>query len=193
MNFISGEGAKLSTLVKALLDLVRVSHESNPLRTFPASDSVEQAIAALRTYIDERNATVIYDSLPVVTADPEQLASVFQNLISNGIKYQSGNSPEVRITAERHQADYVFCVADNGIGIAARYHDEVFRIFSRLHPKQFDGTGIGLATTKRIIERHGGSIWLASEEGRGSRFFFSLPIREKQGESLIMGAHGRAR
>ena len=193
MNFISGEGGKMSTPVKALLDLGRVSHESNSLRTFPASESVEEAIGALSTYIQERNATVTYDSLPVVTADPEQLASVFQNLISNGIKYQRDNAPEVRISAEQRLADDVFCVADNGIGIAPRYHDEVFRIFSRLHPKQFRGTGIGLATTKRIIERYGGSIWLASEEGQGSRFFFSLPIWEKQGESLTMSAPSRAR
>jgi PAS domain S-box-containing protein len=193
MSFISDDGAKMSTLVKGLLDLGRVSHESNSLRTFAASESVEQAIAALGTYIEEKNATVTYDSLPVVTADPEQLASVFQNLISNGIKYQKGDAPQVRITAEQRQADHVFCVADDGIGIAPRDHDEVFRIFSRLHPKQFRGTGIGLATTKRIMERHGGSIWLASEEGQGSRFFFSLPIWEKQRESLSMGAHGRGK
>jgi PAS domain S-box-containing protein len=192
LNFIVEGGSKMSALVEGLLDLGRVSGE-HALRTFPARESVEQAIAALSTYIQERNARVAYESLPVVTADPEQLASVFQNLISNGIKYQRGNTPEVRITAEKRRDQYVFCVADNGIGIAPRHHDEVFRIFSRLHPKQFRGTGIGLATTKRIIERHGGSIWLASEEGQGARFFFSLPIRKKQGESLTVGARARGR
>jgi PAS domain S-box-containing protein len=192
MNFITEGGAKMSALIEGLLDLGRVSRE-HVLRTFPASESVEEAIAALSSSIQERNAAVAYDSLPVVTADPEQLASVFQNLISNGIKYQRGDTPEVRITAERRENEHVFCVADNGIGIAPRFHDEVFRIFSRLHPEQFRGTGIGLATTKRIIERHGGRIWLASEEGHGARFFFSLPVREKQAESVPIGVRARGR
>ena len=139
----------------------------------------------MSTCIQERNANVIYDSLPVVTADPEQLASVFQNLISNGIKYQRGNRPEVRITAERHENDHVFCVADNGIGIAPRDHDEVFRIFSRLHPKQFRGTGIGLATTKRIIERHGGSIWLTSGEAGGRGSSSACPFARSKGKLRV--------
>jgi light-regulated signal transduction histidine kinase (bacteriophytochrome) len=105
------------------------------------------------------------------------MVQVFQNLIANAIKFRGENHPEVRIGATRLGNEWVFSVSDNGIGINPEYWDKIFEIFKRLHTRdEYPGTGIGLAICRRIVERHGGRIWVESEEGKGSTFFFSLPI-----------------
>jgi light-regulated signal transduction histidine kinase (bacteriophytochrome) len=177
LNFITAAARRMNGMITGLLDYGRVANQPRIPQVFNAEECVVSAISDLRAYIDEMKALITYDPMPVVTADRQQLCTVFQNLISNAIKYHGEDSPLVRISASQADGSYVFCVADNGIGIAPRHHDKIFQVFSRLHPKAFPGTGIGLAIVKRVVERHGGRIWVESEEGLGSRFYFTLPVQ----------------
>jgi light-regulated signal transduction histidine kinase (bacteriophytochrome) len=129
----------------------------------------------LSTSISESRAEITHDNLPEVYADYVQLTQVFQNLISNAIKCRSSAEPRIHVSAEDVGDQWRIGVRDNGIGIAPEYHDQVFGIFKRLHGKDFPGTGMGLAICKKIIERHGGRIWLESWPGKGSSFYFTLP------------------
>ncbi len=109
--------------------------------------------------------------------DSTQLVQVFQNLIFNGIKFHNEEAPKIHIAAKKKASEWVFSVQDNGIGIDPQYSEKIFEIFKRLHTKEkYPGTGIGLSICKRIIERHGGRIWLESELGKGSTFYFTLPV-----------------
>jgi light-regulated signal transduction histidine kinase (bacteriophytochrome) len=111
-------------------------------------------------------------------ADSTQLAQVFQNLIINGIKFHSEEAPQICISAEKKASEWVFSVQDNGIGIDPQYSEKIFEVFKRLHNKEtYPGTGIGLAVCKKIVERHGGRIWVESELGKGSTFYFTLPVK----------------
>jgi signal transduction histidine kinase len=114
----------------------------------------------------------------MVEADQTQLSQVFQNLLSNSLKYRSSEPPTIHITATRINAMYEFSVADNGIGIDAEHHERVFGVFKRLHGKEVPGTGIGLAICRKIIESHGGRIWVESAAGRGATFKFTLPAHD---------------
>ena len=119
-----------------------------------------------------------HDSLPEVMGDNTQLAQIFQNLIINGIKFHCEEAPKIYISAEKKEKEWVFSVQDNGIGINPQYSEKIFEVFKRLHGKEeYPGTGIGLAVCKKIVERHGGHIWVESELGKGSTFYFTLPIK----------------
>jgi light-regulated signal transduction histidine kinase (bacteriophytochrome) len=121
---------------------------------------------------------VTHDPLPEVMADPIQLSQLLQNLIGNAIKFRGENKPLIHISAKRKKKEWVITVSDNGIGIPAEYTEKIFEMFQRLHnKKEYPGTGIGLATCKKIVERHGGRIWVESNPGRGSTFYFTLPDR----------------
>ena len=126
--------------------------------------------------IDENQAVVSTENLPTVRADEVQLVRLFQNLISNAIKYRSESPPQVNISADLSGGDWRFTVQDNGIGMAKEYHDKIFTIFRRLHTRDdIEGIGIGLAICKRIVDRHGGEISVDSESGKGSTFTFTIP------------------
>ncbi len=138
---------------------------------------MNQVLSNLELYIKENKATVSHDPLPEVMADSTQLAQVFQNLIINGIKFHGEEAPKIHISAEKKANEWVFSVKDNGIGIDPQYSEKIFEVFKRLHNKEeYPGTGIGLAICKKIVERHGGHIWVESELGKGSTFYFTLPI-----------------
>jgi chemotaxis family two-component system sensor kinase Cph1 len=140
-------------------------------------EALEQALVNLKMSIEENNANITHDPLPIITADYSQMIQLLQNLIGNSIKYRSDKIPEIHISAQEKDNDWIFSVEDNGIGIDPQYSDQVFQIFKRLHTnEEYKGTGIGLAITKRIIERHSGRIWVESELGKGSKFYFTIPI-----------------
>jgi len=167
---------RMHALVEALLEYSRAGEVAeSTLEPVPVDKVVNDAIANLQSSIAETNAAVSLGPLPVVIANPLHLTQVFENLIGNALKYRSEQPPRISVTAEEGANDWVFSVEDNGIGIPAEYQAQIFGIFKRLHGDEYPGTGIGLATCKKIVDRHGGNIWVASEPGKGSRFSFTLP------------------
>ena len=130
----------------------------------------------MKIKIQENRAITTRESLPKICADYGQMVQIFQNLIGNALKYRSKETPQIQISARKEDKQWLFSVEDNGIGIDPKYADRIFMIFKRLHTnEEYEGTGIGLAITKRIIERHEGRIWVESELGKGSTFYFTIP------------------
>ena len=173
------EGAKrMSTLIKGLLDYSRVSTQARTITPTDVGAVLEEVLSDLHLSIKEAGAQVAADPLPTVPADRIQLAQVFRNLISNAVKFRHPDRPPtVRISAHRQDGAWEFRVCDNGIGIESVYYERIFEIFQRLHTRRYyEGTGIGLALVKRIIDRHGGRIWVESQFGEGSTFFFTIPV-----------------
>ncbi|MBW4540620.1 MAG: response regulator [Myxacorys chilensis ATA2-1-KO14] len=168
--------ARMKTLINDLLAYSRVGTHGKAFEHIDCTASVKQAIANLKLSIAENQATITWDELPEVVADSTQLTQLFQNLISNAIKFRSVVPPTIHISAISQAENWLFRVQDNGIGIEAQYADRVFVIFQRLHNRaEYPGTGIGLAICKKIIERHDGTIWIESEPGKGSTFCFTIP------------------
>jgi signal transduction histidine kinase len=171
------EGAhRLQRLIEDLLAYSRVGSRGRELEPTDASAALERALAHLELAIAEAGAVVEHEPLPRVMADEGQLVQVFQNLLSNAVKFhREGVAPRVRVTSRRADWMWEISVADNGIGIEAGYFERIFLIFQRLHGREeFPGTGIGLALARRIVERHGGRLWVESEPGQGSTFHFTL-------------------
>jgi PAS domain S-box-containing protein len=177
------EGAKrMQQLVKDLLAYSRVDSQAKAPTVVKSEIVVEDVLSRLKLAIDESHAQIAYDGLPAVRADTVQLAQVFQNLVGNALKFHGERAPQIRIGAERKNDQWVFCVADNGIGIDMQYAERVFQMFQRLHERgRYAGSGIGLAIAKKIVERHGGRIWFDSRPQHGSTFYFTMPAI--QGES----------
>lgn len=172
----AADGAsRMQQLIQDLLQFSRITTQGDVFSSVDSGMLVQQAVHNLQALILESKARIIYQDLPAVIADGGQLRQVFQNLIGNGIKFRGDSIPQVEITAENQEDHWVFCVSDNGIGIDPQYHDKIFTIFKRLHTREeYTGTGIGLALCKRIIERHDGRIWMISEPGKGTSFYFTL-------------------
>jgi light-regulated signal transduction histidine kinase (bacteriophytochrome) len=141
------------------------------------NDSLNQALSNLQVSLRDKKAVINADRLPDIFADGTQITLLFQNLIGNALKFQKPDTiPDIRISSRREGDGWIFSVTDNGIGIDPQYTERIFKIFQRLHAKgEYEGTGIGLAICKRIVERHGGEITLLSEPGAGSTFSFSIP------------------
>ncbi|MGH6841968.1 MAG: sensor histidine kinase, partial [Methylocella sp.] len=160
-------------------DLLAYSRIGSQGKEFAPTDSeliFDRTLVGLQVAIEESGAKVTRDPLPTVTGDAIQLGRLFQNLISNAIKYRNGNTPVVHVSCRQCDHDWLFSINDNGIGIALQHLERIFQIFQRLHTdNQYQGTGIGLASCKKIVERHGGKIWVESEPGKGSTFFFTIP------------------
>jgi two-component system, chemotaxis family, sensor kinase Cph1 len=126
--------------------------------------------------VKESGASVSFGPLPTVAVDRGQWVQLFQNLIGNALKFKGAKPPEIRVEAQRRASDWCFSVRDNGIGIDPKFDKRIFMTFQRLHTREtYEGTGIGLSVARKIIERHGGTIWVESAEGKGSTFFFTLP------------------
>jgi signal transduction histidine kinase len=169
--------ARMRALINALLDYSRVGRRALDLRPTPLDTVFDTAMADLSTTIAENSAQVTRGALPVLSADPVQLGQLFRNLIANAIKFRREEAPRIEVSAELEGDHWRFAVRDNGIGIDSKHYDRIFIIFQRLHGRDRAGTGIGLAVCKKIVERHSGQIWVASEPGKGSTFFFTLPDR----------------
>ena len=174
------EGVKrMQALIKDLLEYSQVGTKEIQFKPIESSLAAGLAVGNLQTAIEESSAVVTYDELPTVTADFSQMSRLFQNLIGNAIKFRGKGIPEVHISAERKEKEWVFSVRDNGIGMDPRSTERIFVIFQRLHGRdEYPGTGIGLAICKKIVERHGGRIWVESEPGRGATFYFTIPVAE---------------
>ena len=167
---------RMQRLINDLLTYSRVGTRGKPLEPTDAHAVLGEAVVNLAAAIEESGAMITNDDLPTVRTDASQLVQVFQNLLANAIKFRGAEPPRVHVSARDQGREWVFSVRDNGIGIEPQYAARVFVIFQRLHTKQeYPGTGIGLALSKRIVERHGGRIWFESDPGRGSTFFFTVP------------------
>lgn len=171
------EGAqRMQRMIEDLLAYSRVNTRGSNLAHVSVQDALDGALASLKLAIEDAGVVITSDPLPVVHADLGQLEHVFTNLVGNAIKFRNTESPHVHIHADRGQAEWVFSVKDNGIGIDPQYSDRIFILFQRLHGRaEYPGTGMGLAIAKRIVERHGGRMWVKSEPGLGATFTFTLP------------------
>ena len=179
IHFMVDAAGRMTQLLK---DLLAYSQAGRPDRTTPeptqSANILQWAIMNVDRLVKETGATITYDPLPMVEVDPTQLSQVFQNLLGNSIKYRSPEPPKIHISARRLDGFYEFAVIDNGIGIDPEHHERIFGVFKRLHGKEFPGTGIGLAICWKIINSHGGRIWVESAPGQGATFKFTLPAHE---------------
>ena len=174
--FAMGGATRMRRLIDDLLEYAGVRTDGAPLAPTNSANVLKTVRQDLSVAIDEAGASLTQDaSLPMVLADESQLAQLFQNLIANALKFRGTEPPRIHVGVQRENGRWIFSVRDNGIGIEAEFCERIFEIFQRLHTRdQYAGTGIGLAVCKKIIERHGGRIWVESEIRRGSTFFFTL-------------------
>jgi light-regulated signal transduction histidine kinase (bacteriophytochrome) len=172
---------RMQRLINDLLAYSRVGSRRKPLGPIDCNAVMQLARDNLAKAVEESGTVIYQNPLPVVLGDEVQLLQVFQNLIANAIKFRGADPPQIQVTAERRGPEWVFAIKDNGIGIAPEHQERIFSIFQRLHHRSdYPGTGIGLAICKKIVERHGGRIWVESQPGRGSTFYFSLPEAESK-------------
>ncbi|WP_442921793.1 PAS domain-containing sensor histidine kinase [Microcoleus sp. ARI1-A5] len=177
INYIVDGATRMQQLINDLLAYSRLGTRGQEFEPADCNAAVQQSLCNLQIAIAETKAVITCDAMPTVMADESQLVQLFQNLIANGIKFCRQDIPFIHIAARRQESEWVLSVRDNGIGIAPEYADRIFIIFGRLHGRrQYSGTGIGLAMCKRIVERHGGRIWVESQEGKGATFYFTIPI-----------------
>jgi PAS domain S-box-containing protein len=173
---------RMQGLIQDLLTYSRAGTNGKALHEISSEDALRVALTNLRPTIEQSGAVVTHDSLPAVTTDAPQLTQVFQNLVGNAIKYRGHEVPQVHVSATNNGGDeWIFSVRDNGLGIDPQYFERIFIIFQRLHGREeFEGTGIGLAICKKILERLGGRIWVESQPEKGSTFYFALPDTEEK-------------
>jgi signal transduction histidine kinase len=176
IGFAEGGAIRMWNLINALLTYSRVGMRGKQLEPTDCEAVLNQSLNNLNVAIEENAAVVTHEPLPTVMADNPQLVQLFQNLIGNAIKFRGNEPPRVHVSAGRNGNGWIFSVRDNGIGIAPEYAERIFIIFQRLHGREeYPGTGIGLAICQKIVERHGGRIWVESEVGKGATFYFTLP------------------
>jgi PAS domain S-box-containing protein len=174
--FITQGVARMQALIRDLLAYSRVTTRGRDIVPTDCEAVFNKSLENLRAAVLESGAVVVHDPLPVVPADPSQLAQVFQNLVGNSIKFRGEAQPDVRVSARESADGWTFSVTDNGIGIDPQYAEIIFGLFQRLHTAQeYSGTGIGLTLCQKIVERHGGRIWVESELGKGAAFHFTIP------------------
>ncbi len=177
IGFVVDGSTRMQRMINDLLEYSRVGTRGKPFQPTDCEIVFNEAIANLKVTIEGSGAAITHDPLPTITADRSQMVQLLQNLLSNAIKFCK-EKPSVHVSARQEGNDWVFSVCDNGIGIAPEFFDRLFQIFQRLHTRsEYPGTGIGLAICKKIVERHGGRIWVESEVGKGSTFYFTIPIR----------------
>ena len=174
-NALAG-GARMRQLIDDLLEYSRVDSLCKDAAPVNMNEVLENTIEVLTPTIHESKADIFVGPLPTIMAERTQMLQLMQNLVANAIKFHGQERPMVRITAEPGEECWTFSVKDNGIGLNVEYSDKIFQMFQRLHnQREYSGTGVGLAIAKKIVERHGGRIWVESEEGKGAALFFTIP------------------
>jgi PAS domain S-box-containing protein len=177
IDFAVDGASRMQNLINDLLEFSRVTTRAREFESTDCELVLNQVLSNLELSIKESGAVISHDHLPIIMADSTQLAQVFQNLISNAIKFHSEKTPEITISVRKEDNNWILSVADNGIGIDPKHGERIFEVFKRLHKRRdYPGTGIGLSICKKIVERHGGHIWVESEPGKGSIFYFTLPV-----------------
>lgn len=177
VTFAIDGASRMEALIRDLLEYSRVEIRGRPFEPTDCEQVFQQALSNLKVSIEETGAVVSHQPLPTILGDGVQLTQVLQNLVANAIKFRGQAPPRVEVTSERKGKEWLFVVRDNGIGIDPKFFERIFVIFQRLHTRQeYAGTGMGLAICKKIIERHKGKIWVESVAGKGSSFFFTLPV-----------------
>ncbi|MBN2536603.1 MAG: substrate-binding domain-containing protein [Spirochaetales bacterium] len=178
IEFVVDGAKRMQRMINDLLLFSRVDTKAKSFERTEGAAIVEQVLINLQATIEETNAEITSDILPVIYVDSSQIAQVFQNLISNAIKFHGEKPPKVHISAVEKEKEWIFSISDNGIGIEKEFMSKIFIMFRRLHGRgEYPGSGIGLTICKRIIERHGGQIWVESFPDRGSTFYFTIPKR----------------
>jgi PAS domain S-box-containing protein len=176
MTYIVDGAGRMKQLIEDLLAYSRVGTRGRNFRPVKLEAVFERARSNLRGALEDSGGELTRDALPEVQGDESQLVQLLQNLIGNAIKFRSAEAPRVHVSSVLNENEYAIAVQDNGIGIEAQYFERIFMVFQRLHDKgRFPGTGIGLAICKKVVDRHGGRIWVESAPGKGSRFVFTLP------------------
>jgi PAS domain S-box-containing protein len=178
INYAVDGSNRMKALINDLLSYSRVGTRGKDFTLTDCEEVLGRVLSNLEVSIEESRGEVTHDPLPKVMGDDTQLESLFQNLVGNAIKFHGKKPPKIHVGVKKDEKDWVFSVSDNGIGIDPQYFERIFIIFQRLHNRvDYPGTGIGLAISKRIVERHGGRIWIESQPEKGSTFFFTLPIK----------------
>jgi signal transduction histidine kinase len=179
LDYITDSAERMQTLIKDLLAYCRAGKNEQTWISVDLKDVINNVLRDLEASIQESKARIKIERLPTVQANPREINQLFQNLIGNGIKFRGKDTPRIEINAQSQQQQWLISVKDNGIGIESQYQDKIFQIFQRLHSlEEYPGTGVGLAICQKIVERHGGSIWVESQPNRGSTFYFTLPQKE---------------
>ena len=178
VNYAVDGSNRMKTLINDLLAYSRVGTRSKEFKATDCETLFSEVLQILQPAADETRAEITHDPLPEIWADENQIEQLFQNLVGNAIKFHGAETPRVHVGVRKENKNWLFSVRDNGIGIDPQYFERIFIIFQRLHNREeYEGTGIGLAISKRIVERHGGRIWIESEQGTGSTFYFTIPIK----------------
>ncbi len=176
ISYITDGTVRMQNLINDILTYSRVTTKAKPMEEVSLMSLLYDIEDTIELYVKKNNATLEYKELPDVYADPIQMKQLFTNLITNAVKFHGDDDPKVTISSCKEAGRWVIGVSDNGIGMESQYLDRIFTVFQRLHTRdKYEGTGIGLSICKKIVERHGGDIWVESEPGKGSTFYFSLP------------------
>jgi len=178
MSVITSGTGRMQGLISDLLTYSRVTSRGGKMEKFGMDEVIGEVRSMLEVKINETKAVILSDQLPTILADRQQMYQLFQNLISNALKFRRDEDPKIQIKAKKRSRDWLFTVSDNGIGMDMKFSERIFEVFQRLHTREeFQGTGIGLAVVKKIVERHQGKIWVESELGKGTTFLFTIPIK----------------
>ena len=171
------EGSKrMDKMINDLLEYSRIGNQEREFEYLQSEKLLETVLMNLKSAIEDTNALITHDPLPLIFANEQMMIQLFQNLISNSIKYHGEKNPEIHISADNVNDEYIFAIKDNGIGIDQNHLKRIFTIFQRLHTREeYEGTGIGLAIVQKIVQKHHGKIWVESELGKGTTFYFTIP------------------
>jgi light-regulated signal transduction histidine kinase (bacteriophytochrome) len=181
LTFITGAAKRMQALIQDLLALSRAGRAPKKREKVSLRECADLALEALAMRVKETGAQIIHDKLPEVWGDSTLITQLYQNLIGNALKFRGDQRPIIQLTFEEREGTQVFGVKDNGIGIDPNYTREVFKPFRRLHGRaEYEGSGVGLAICRKIVDRHGGKIWVESEPGKGAHFRFTFPHRTKE-------------